>query len=96
MEVQQNKEVLHGDEMKKEITNGKCENFVNDNCGYNCPNAALEAACDRWDLDPSDFGMEYIDCEECMYWDDNCTCDDCFVQFNPEYCPKPKKLERGE
>lgn len=39
--------------MKKKITNGKCENFVNDNCGYNC-----------------------------------------FVQFDPEYCPKPKKPEK--
>lgn len=60
-----------------EPTNGKCGNFINANCSYNCPNAALEAACDRWDLDPSDFGMERISCKECMYWEDNCTCEDC-------------------
>lgn len=75
----------------KEPTNGKCSNFINDNCSFNCPNAALEQACDRWDLDPSDFGMEYTDCEECQYWDDNCTCEDCYVQFDPEYCPKRKE-----
>lgn len=63
----------------------------NGNCSFNCPNAALEGACDRWDLDPSDFGMEYTDCEECQYWDDNCTCEDCYVQFDPEYCPKRKE-----
>lgn len=78
-------------------TNGKCGNFINGNCSFNCPNAALEAACDRWDLDPSDFGVERIDCKECQYWDDNCTCEDCFVQFDPEHCPNPKKPpKRGE
>lgn len=81
--------------MKRKIpTNGKCENFINGNCSYNCPNAALEAACDRWDLDPSDFGMERIKCKDCYLNDDCCTCDDCFVQFDPEYCPKPKKPEK--
>lgn len=46
-------------------SNGKCSNFINANCSYNCPNAALEAACNRWDLDPGDFGIEYIECKEC-------------------------------
>lgn len=67
----------------KAPTNGKCSNFIN---------AALEAACDRWDLDPSDFGMERIDCEDCYMNDDDCTCDDCYVQYNPEYCTKKKVI----
>lgn len=28
----------------KKPTNGKCSNFINGNCSYNCPNAALEGA----------------------------------------------------
>jgi len=73
---------------QKAPTNGKCNNFINANCSFRCPNAALEAACDRWDLDPSDFGMERIDCKDCYMNDENCSCDDCYVQFNHEYCPK--------
>lgn len=74
--------------MKKKPTNGKCEHFVNAQCSYHCPNASLESACDRWDLDPSDFGMEYIKCKECMYFDDDCSCDDCYMMGKKEYCPK--------
>lgn len=70
------------------ITKGKCEKFVNANCSYRCPNAQLESACDRWDLDPSDFGMEYINCRECHLFDDLCTCKDCYMEGNKEYCPK--------
>lgn len=73
-------------------TNGKCEMFVNGNCSYDCPNAKLEAACDKWDLEPSDFGMEYTECKDCMYNDDNCDCDDCYMKGNKDYCPK----ERGD
>lgn len=72
----------------KHPTNGKCQKFINANCSYRCPNAALEAACDRQDLDPGDFGMEYTDCKDCYMNDDNCTCDDCYVQYDPEYCTK--------
>lgn len=64
----------------------KCDNFINANCSFNCPNAKLEEACNRWDLDPSDLGMEYTDCKYCHMNDDNCTCDDCYVQYNPDYC----------
>lgn len=66
------------------------ECFVNSHCSYDCPNAKLEYACDRWDLDPSDFGMEYIKCKECIYDDSNCTCNDCYMQGNKDYCPKEK------
>lgn len=72
-------------------TNGKCENFVNGHCSYHCPNANLEYKCQTWDLDPSDFGMEYIKCRECNYYDDNCTCDDCYMEGNKGYCPKERK-----
>lgn len=75
----------------KAPTNGKCSNFINANCSFNCPNAALEAACDRWDLDPGDFGMERISCKDCYMDDDNCSCDDCYVQFDQEYCTKKKE-----
>lgn len=70
------------------ITNGKCEKFVNGNCSCFCPNADLQGACDRWDLDPSDFGMEYIECKDCVYADDVCTCDDCYMMGEKNYCPK--------
>lgn len=75
----------------KKPTNGKCKNFINANCSFNCPNASLDYACDRYDLDPSDFGMERISCKNCYLNDDNCTCDDCFVQFKKEYCSKKKE-----
>lgn len=68
--------------------NVKCDKFVNAHCSYHCPNAQLEGACDRWDLDPSDFGLEYINCKDCYYSDDVCNCNDCFMQGNKEYCPK--------
>lgn len=71
-------------------TNGKCESFVNGHCSYHCPNADLELRCQTWDLDPSDFGMEYIKCRECNYYDDNCTCNDCYMKNNKDYCPKAK------
>lgn len=74
----------------RKTTNGKCEDFVNAHCSYDCPNANLEYACDRWDLDPSDFGMEYIKCKDCYYYDDNCTCNDCYMENNKDYCPKAK------
>ena len=74
----------------RKVTNGKCDRFVNGHCSYDCPNASLEGACDRWDLEPSDFGMEYIKCKDCSYWDDNCSCDDCFMQCNKDYCPKER------
>lgn len=76
---------------KKTPTNGKCEYFCNAHCSYHCPNASLEGACDYWDLDPSDFGMEYISCRECLYNDKFCSCDDCYFMGNKEYCPKCKK-----
>lgn len=69
-----------------EPTNGKCSGFVNANCCFDCPNAKLEAACDYWDLDPSDFGMRKISCKECQYNDDNCSCEDCYLKGKPEYC----------
>lgn len=69
-------------------TNGKCKYFCNANCSYNCPNAQLEGACNYWDLDASDFGMEYIDCHECQYNDDDCSCDDCYLKGDKEYCSK--------
>ena len=53
---------------------------------------ALEAACARWDLDPSDFGMERTDCKDCYMNDDCCTCEDCYMQYDPEYCPKKKEM----
>lgn len=75
----------------RSTTKGKCSNFVNANCSYNCPNAALELACDRWDLDPTDFGMERITCKECNYNDDNCDCEDCYVNGVDGYCKKAKR-----
>ena len=78
---------------KKKPTKGKCEGFVNGHCSYHCPNAELEGACDRWDLEPSDFGMEYITCNECTYNDDNCTCDDCYMQYEESYCIKKRGKE---
>lgn len=76
----------------EELTPKTCKYFVNGNCSYRCPNAALEGACNRWDLDPSDFGMEYIDCKDCYMNEDNCTCEnDCYVMGNKDYCPKAKK-----
>lgn len=69
-------------------TNGKCKKFVNANCSYNCPNAYLEKACDKWDLDPIDLGMDYIKCKECIYYDKYCKCDDCYMMGDKEYCPK--------
>lgn len=74
--------------MKRKITNGKCYKFVNAHCSYDCPNAQLESACDRWDLDPSDFGMEYIKCNDCFHNDECCSCNDCYMQGNTAYCPK--------
>lgn len=68
-----------------------CKGFVNGNCLYKCPNAQLESACDRWDLDPSDFGMEYIKCKDCYMNDENCTCEDCYMMNDVKYCPKAKK-----
>ena len=76
----------------KTPTNGKCDMFINAHCSYDCPNAALEAACARWDLDPSDFGMERTDCKDCYMNDDCCTCEDCYMQYDPEYCPKKKEM----
>lgn len=73
----------------EELTPRTCKGFVNGNCSMNCPNAKLESACDRWDLNPSDFGMEYIDCKECYMSAENCTCEeDCYVYGNKDYCPK--------
>lgn len=68
-----------------------CKNFCNVHCSFDCPNAALERACDRFDLDFSDFGMERIDCDDCQYSDDNFTCDDCYFMNVPEYCFKVQK-----
>lgn len=76
---------------RKKPTNGKCDYFVNANCSYNCPNAKLEYACDKWDLDPSDFGLEHITCKECHYNDNNCNCDDCYMKGNKDYCEKEKE-----
>lgn len=73
------------------LTNGKCINFVNGNCSINCPNAKLKSACDYWDLDVSDFGMEIISCKECSYSDEYCSCDDCCVNGVKGYCPKCNK-----
>ena len=74
----------------RKITNGKCEGFVNGHCSFHCPNADLEYRCQVWDLDPSDFGMEYIECNNCQYYDDECTCEDCYMQNQIDYCPKAK------
>ena len=30
---------------RKTPTNGKCENYINENCSLHCPNAALEGVC---------------------------------------------------
>lgn len=78
----------------KKNTNGKCIMFVNGNCSFDCPNARLEAACDRWDLDSSDFGVEYIECSDCRYFDDLCSCYDCYMMGNKDYCPKFEELKK--
>lgn len=74
----------------RKIKNGKCESFVNGHYSYHCPNADLEYKCDIWDLDPSDFGIEYIKCKDCMYYDDEYTCEDYYMENNKDYCPKMK------
>lgn len=75
----------------KPPTNGKCSNFVNANCSYNCPNKTLEFACEKWDLDPSGFRIKLTSCKECYYNDDNCNCEDCYVNGVDEFCKNAKK-----
>ena len=64
----------------------KCKNFVNANCSFNCPNAALEKYLEKYDIDYSDIGQERIKCKDCRYQDKYCTCEkDCYL-YGSEYC----------
>lgn len=65
----------------------KCEHFCNAHCAFDCPNAAIEAFEERFDIPASDAGYERVKCRECRYYDKYCTCDDCYFKGS-EHCPE--------
>ena len=62
-----------------------CENFCNAHCSFDCPNAAIEAFENKYDIPASDAGYEYIKCSECSYNVKFCSCDDCYF-LGSKYC----------
>ena len=65
----------------------KCEYFCNAHCSYDCPNAAIEAFEERFDIPASDAGYERVKCRDCRYADKHCTCGDCYFKGGKE-CPE--------
>ena len=65
----------------------KCHRFVNANCSFNCPNAAIEAWEDKYDLDAGrELSINRTSCNECQYNDKYCTCEkDCYL-YRTEEC----------
>ncbi|MCQ2434693.1 MAG: hypothetical protein MJ062_05600 [Oscillospiraceae bacterium] len=68
----------------------KCDKFCNYHCSYDCPNFAVDAFEDKYDLPASEIGLERIKCKDCQYFDKNCTCDDCYFQYSKD-CPENEK-----
>ena len=64
-----------------------CEFFCNAHCSFDCPNAAIEAFENKYDIPASDAGYEYIKCYDCSYNDKFCSCDDCYL-LGSEFCKK--------
>lgn len=62
-----------------------CEFFCNAHCCFDCPNAAIEAFENKFDIPASDAGYEYIKCSECCYNVKFCSCDDCYL-LGSEFC----------
>lgn len=66
----------------------KCEHFCNAHCAFDCPNAAIEAWEDRFDLDAKrELGVDRIKCRDCEYHESRCTCEDCYFIDSAE-CPE--------
>lgn len=66
----------------------KCESFVNGHCCcFDCPNIRYDECQEWYGIPASDMGLERIDCKDCMYADESCSCDDCYLQ-KTHYCPK--------
>lgn len=65
----------------------KCERFVNANCSFNCPIAAIEEWENKYDLDAyRELGIERADCNDCQYNDKYCSCEnDCYL-YGTEAC----------
>jgi len=58
--------------------------FVNGHCCYDCPNAAIEAFEDYYDLPAEEAGYERIKCKDCYL--NSGECEDCLFQFDKKEC----------
>ena len=64
-----------------------CKDFCNWHCStMDCPHVRWSYIMNATPYDPTDVGEERIDCEECQYRDDYCTCNDCYFEGTEE-CP---------
>lgn len=71
----------------------KCEHFTNGRCAYECPNISIDSWEDHFELDAKrELGIERVICRECRFFDDNCTCDDCYFKFSKD-CPNNESGE---
>ena len=73
----------------------KCERFCNGHCcTSDCPNIRCDEFEEYYDIPASDAGYERVECKDCIYDDQHCDCNDCYL-MGGEYCPKSGGDENG-